>query len=79
MPAILKILTIFSLILILNRLRLQLHLSLFIGSLVLALWMGLGPVGWIREALSRAGWFDNEIQEAFSSLKASPKQSPHQK
>lgn len=43
---------VFSLILILNRLRLQLSLSLLIGSLLLALLTGLGPGAWIRGALA---------------------------
>jgi integral membrane protein (TIGR00529 family) len=43
---------VFSLILILNRLRVQLSLSLLIGSLLLALLTGLGLEAWIREAVS---------------------------
>jgi integral membrane protein (TIGR00529 family) len=50
-PATLKIFAVFSLVLILNRLRLQLSLSLFIGSLLLALLMGMGPEAWIKGAL----------------------------
>ena len=46
-----KIFTVFSLVLILNRLRIRLSLSLFIGSLILGLWMGLGPGDWIKSAL----------------------------
>ncbi|MBN1849216.1 MAG: DUF401 family protein [Deltaproteobacteria bacterium] len=44
MPALLKIFAIFGLILFLNRLRLHLGLSLFIGAVALGLWMGLGMV-----------------------------------
>ena len=33
---------------LLNRLRLQLSLSLFAGALILSLWMGLGPTRWLR-------------------------------
>ena len=50
-PALVKIFSVLSLILVLNRLRLQLSLSLFIGSLVLGVWMGLGPVDFIKSAL----------------------------
>ncbi|HUU40579.1 MAG TPA: hypothetical protein VMW42_06550, partial [Desulfatiglandales bacterium] len=39
-----KIFAVFILILLLNRLRLQLNLSLLIGSLILGFWMGLGPI-----------------------------------
>ncbi len=42
-PAIIKVICVFALILTLNRLRLGLSLSLFIGSLALGLWMQLGP------------------------------------
>ncbi|MGD8227980.1 MAG: DUF401 family protein [Desulfobacteraceae bacterium] len=43
---------VFSLILILNRLHVQLSLSLLIGSLLLALLTGLGLEAWIRGAVS---------------------------
>ena len=43
---------VFSLILILNRLRVQLSLSLLIGSLLLALLTDLGLEAWIRGAVS---------------------------
>lgn len=43
---------VFSLILILNRLRVQLSLSLLIGSLLLALLTGMGLEAWIRGAVS---------------------------
>jgi integral membrane protein (TIGR00529 family) len=43
---------VFSVILILNRLRVQLSLSLLIGSLLLALLTGLGLEAWIRGAVS---------------------------
>jgi integral membrane protein (TIGR00529 family) len=43
---------VFSLILILSRLRVQLSLSLLIGSLLLALLTGLGLEAWIRGAVS---------------------------
>ena len=36
----------------LNRLRLQLSLSLLIGALVLGLWMGMGPRQWLQAAFS---------------------------
>ncbi|MBI4764919.1 MAG: DUF401 family protein [Deltaproteobacteria bacterium] len=42
-PALIKVLGVFGLILLLNRLRLGLSLCLIIGSLVLGLWMKLGP------------------------------------
>jgi len=41
-PAVVKIFVVFSLILILNRIRLHLSLALLAGSLVLGMWMGLG-------------------------------------
>ncbi|NTV55952.1 MAG: DUF401 family protein, partial [Deltaproteobacteria bacterium] len=41
-PVLFKVFIIFGLILFLHRLRLHLSLSLFVGSLVLAFWMGLG-------------------------------------
>lgn len=50
-PALIKILCIFGLILILNRMRLGLSLCLFIGSLVLGFWMNLSPFAIIRSAL----------------------------
>lgn len=43
-PATIKILCVFVLILSLNSLRFQLSLSLVIGSVLLGLWMNLGPV-----------------------------------
>jgi integral membrane protein (TIGR00529 family) len=43
---------VFTLILLLNRLRVQLSLSLLIGSLLLALLTGLGLEAWIRGAVS---------------------------
>ncbi|MDY7038986.1 MAG: DUF401 family protein [Thermodesulfobacteriota bacterium] len=56
-PALIKIFIVFCLILLLNRFRFHLSLSLFIGSLVLGFWMGLGPVRWIQNALiSIAHW-----------------------
>ncbi|OGP50218.1 MAG: hypothetical protein A2Y79_07885 [Deltaproteobacteria bacterium RBG_13_43_22] len=42
-PALIKILCVFGLILLLNRLRLTLSLCLFLGSLVLGFWMKLAP------------------------------------
>jgi integral membrane protein (TIGR00529 family) len=41
-PALAKISIVFGIILVLNRLRLNLGLSLIIGVLILGLWMGLG-------------------------------------
>ena len=41
-PVLFKVFIVFGLILFLPRLRLHLSLSLFVGSLVLAFWMGLG-------------------------------------
>ena len=41
-PALIKIFVVFMLILVLNRLRLHLGLSLLAGSFVLGAWMGLG-------------------------------------
>ena len=43
-PALVKALSVFGLILVLSRLRVTLSISLIIGSLVLGLWMGLGPL-----------------------------------
>jgi uncharacterized protein len=51
LPALIKILCVFGLILALNRVRLGLSLCLFIGSLVLGLWMKLGPGDVMRSAL----------------------------
>ena len=51
-PALIKILCVFGLILVLNRLRLSLTVSLFIGSLALGLWMKLAP--WL---LISSAWF----------------------
>lgn len=45
-PAIIKIIIIFCLILVSNRLRVQLSISLLIGSLILGLWMGMNPLMW---------------------------------
>ena len=50
-PALVKVLCVFGLILVLNRVRLGLSLCLFLGSLVLGLWMKLGPVAVIQSAL----------------------------
>jgi integral membrane protein (TIGR00529 family) len=41
-PTLFKVFIVFALILFLHRLRLHLSLSLFLGSLALAFWMGLG-------------------------------------
>jgi uncharacterized protein len=49
-PALLKVLIVFGLVLSLNRFRLQLSLSLIIGALVLGLWMGMAPFHWLEEA-----------------------------
>lgn len=47
-PALVKVLCVFGLVLVLNRIRLGLSLCLFIGSLILGFWMqmGLGAVAW---------------------------------
>jgi uncharacterized protein len=50
-PALIKILCVFGLILLLNRLRLTLSLCLFIGSLVLGFWMKLGPEAIIQSVV----------------------------
>ncbi|MFP3869442.1 MAG: DUF401 family protein [Syntrophobacteria bacterium] len=42
-PALLKVLSCFGLILALNRLRLHLSLCLFLGAVAVGLWMGLSP------------------------------------
>ncbi len=42
-PALIKVLCCFGLILALNRLRLHLSASLFIGTVAVGLWMGLSP------------------------------------
>jgi integral membrane protein (TIGR00529 family) len=49
-PALLKVLLVFGLVLCLNRFRLQLSLCLLVGALVLGLWMGMGPLRWLRVA-----------------------------
>ena len=49
-PALLKVLIVFGLILGLNRFRLHLSLSLLIGALVLGLWMGMNPLHWLQTA-----------------------------
>jgi uncharacterized protein len=49
-PALLKILSVFGLILALNRMRLGLSLCLFIGSLVLGFWMRLTPLAVFQSA-----------------------------
>jgi len=51
-PAIIKILVIFGLIMILNRLRLNLGLALFMGAFVLGLWMDLGLVDLAKGGLN---------------------------
>jgi integral membrane protein (TIGR00529 family) len=51
-PALLKVIIVFGLILTLNRLRLPLSLSLLLGSLALGFWMGLGLFQWTAVALS---------------------------
>ncbi len=50
-PALAKILVVFGLLLIMNRVRFPLSLALLVGSVVLGIWMGLGPVRWIQTAL----------------------------
>jgi len=47
-----KILAVFALVLALNRLRLQMSLSLLIGSIALGLWVGMGPLSWLEVALA---------------------------
>jgi uncharacterized protein len=42
-PAIIKVLFVFGLILVLNRLKVALSIALLCGSLILGLWMKLGP------------------------------------
>ncbi len=42
-PAIIKVLSVFGLILALNRLRVELSMALLSGSLILGIWMNLGP------------------------------------
>ncbi len=51
-PALVKVLGVFALILVLNRLRLGLSLSLFVGSLVLGLWMDMGGVSLVKSAFT---------------------------
>jgi integral membrane protein (TIGR00529 family) len=51
-PAIIKIFAIFALILLLGRFKLQLSLSIFIGSLILGFWMGMGTVDWLTAVFS---------------------------
>ena len=43
-PALTKIISVFVLILLLNKLRVHLSLSLIVGSIVLGLWMNIGPL-----------------------------------
>jgi hypothetical protein len=50
-PALIKILCVFGLILLLNRLRLTLSLCLFLGSLVLSFWMKMGPGAVLQSAI----------------------------
>ncbi len=45
-PAIFKVLLVFVLILVLNKARLSLSLSLIAGSLALGFWMNLALPGW---------------------------------
>ena len=56
-PATIKIFAIFALVLILNRFRLHLGLSLLIGSVALALWTDLGLGGWLNSAISSVASF----------------------
>jgi uncharacterized protein len=49
-PAIIKVLSIFGLILVLNRLKIALSIALFIGSLILGIWMQLGPARLLESA-----------------------------
>jgi uncharacterized protein len=49
-PALLKVLIVFGIVLGLNRFRLHLSLSLLIGALVLGLWMGMDPLHWLQTA-----------------------------
>ncbi|MGA3084106.1 MAG: DUF401 family protein [Thermodesulfobacteriota bacterium] len=50
-PALVKVLCVFGLVLVLNRVRLGLSLCLFIGSLVLGIWMQMGPADLVWSAL----------------------------
>ena len=50
-PVLIKIICIFTLILIMSRLRLSLSICLLIGSLVLGLWMNLGPTRLVHSTL----------------------------
>jgi len=50
-PALVKVLCVFGLVLVLNRLRLGLSLCLFIGSLMLGFWMQMSPVDVVWSAL----------------------------
>jgi integral membrane protein (TIGR00529 family) len=49
---LIRILTVFCMILFLNRMRVRLDLALFAGAVLLGLWMKLGPLG-IVESLSK--------------------------
>jgi uncharacterized protein len=51
MPVIVKVLCVFGLILVLNRLKVGLGIALLIGSLILGIWMQLGPVRLLGSAL----------------------------
>lgn len=50
-PALIKVLIIFGLVLTLNRLRVHLSLALLTGSLILGLWMGLGPSSLVTSSI----------------------------
>jgi len=57
MPAIIKLLICFALVLVISRLRFPLSLSLLIGALVLGLWAGQGPADLGKIAIrSITGW-----------------------
>lgn len=51
-PALIKIVCVFGLILLLNRLRVSLSLSLLSGAFTLGLWMKLSPIQLIQSAFS---------------------------
>jgi integral membrane protein (TIGR00529 family) len=51
MPALVKILAIFTLIVVLNRARVDLGLAVLLGTLILGAWFGLGLAATVREML----------------------------
>jgi uncharacterized protein len=51
-PTIVKVLSVFGLVLLLSRLKIGLSIALFTGSLILGFWMRLGPTKLLQSALT---------------------------